>query len=194
MATFFVIFNHTGKNGFFLFSMYTPKTVHFWIYLFGAVFCKFAVPLFLAISGALLLGRPEEAIWVVWKKRIKRIFAVLLIFSFFYYVRQINLESRPFEFFEFICQVYKGNLMVPFWYLYAFLAFLISLPLLRVFVQKLELKHYYYIIGLALFFDGILPIIEYLIWHGASSLNGNMRVGWILSNIVLYPLFFASTF
>ena len=49
VACFFVIFNHTSVNGYFLFSTREPGSAHFWIELFVSVFCKFAVPLFLAI-------------------------------------------------------------------------------------------------------------------------------------------------
>lgn len=78
MATFFVIFNHAGMNGFFLFSKYETSTLHFWIYLFISVFCKFSVPLFLAISGAVLLKKENESIGYVWTHRIKRIFCAFL--------------------------------------------------------------------------------------------------------------------
>lgn len=57
VATFFVIFNHTGDKGFFLFSLYDAHSIQYWIYLFISVFCKFSVPLFFMIAGSLLLNR-----------------------------------------------------------------------------------------------------------------------------------------
>ena len=131
MATFFVIFNHTGMNGFFLFSKYETSTLHFWIYLFISVFCKFSVPLFLAISGAVLLKKENESIGYVWTHRIKRIFCALLVFSFFYYLRNIYYGSELFSLNRFALHFYKDSWNFSFWYLYTFLAFLISLPLLR---------------------------------------------------------------
>ena len=56
VATFFVIFNHTGDKGFFLFSLYDAHSIQYWIYLFISVFCKFSVPLFFMIAGSLLLN------------------------------------------------------------------------------------------------------------------------------------------
>ena len=44
IAAFFVIFNHTGNDGFFLFSLKSSNHLPFWIYAFISVFCKFAVP------------------------------------------------------------------------------------------------------------------------------------------------------
>ena len=62
LAAFFVIFNHTGTTAFFLFPFYDVHTVSYWGCLFLSVFCKFSVPLFFMISGALLLDREEEAV------------------------------------------------------------------------------------------------------------------------------------
>ena len=85
VACFFVIFNHTSVNGYFLFSTREPGSAHFWIELFVSVFCKFAVPLFLAISGALLLAKEDEPLSVIYKKRFPRILLVLLLSSLLYY-------------------------------------------------------------------------------------------------------------
>lgn len=46
IAVFFVIFNHTGTMGYFLFASYEPRSIQYWIYLFISVFCKISVPLF----------------------------------------------------------------------------------------------------------------------------------------------------
>lgn len=57
LACFFVIYNHTGVQGFYLFSLYDSSSSTYLMGLFLSVFCKFAVPIFFAISGALLLDR-----------------------------------------------------------------------------------------------------------------------------------------
>jgi surface polysaccharide O-acyltransferase-like enzyme len=61
LAAFCVIFNHTNDNGFFLFAAREWGSFTFWGYMFFSVFCKAAVPLFLMISGALMLSREEPA-------------------------------------------------------------------------------------------------------------------------------------
>lgn len=88
---------------------------------------------------------------------------------------------------RFALHFYKDSWNFSFWYLYTFLAFLISLPLLRKFVKNLETIHYLYIISLAVIFVGIRPIIEYRIWNGNITLNGSLRVSWLTGAIVLYP-------
>ena len=71
IACFFVIFNHTGEDGFFLFSRYDWKSISFWIYLMISIFCKCSVPLFFAVTGALLLEK-EETAGRLWRHRIGR--------------------------------------------------------------------------------------------------------------------------
>ena len=80
-----------------------------------------------------------------------------------------------------------GNIKNHLWFIYAYIAFLISLPLLRSLVSKLKEKDYYYMIGLVIIFNAIIPIVEYLIWKGKVSINQNIKVTWLFSNIVFYP-------
>ena len=71
IAVLFVIFNHTGGDGFRLFLKYPAGSIQYWTCLSVSIFCKFAVPVFFMISGALLLGK-DEPLKVLWKKRIAR--------------------------------------------------------------------------------------------------------------------------
>ena len=64
IAIFMVLFNHTGSKGFAIFTTVAPQSVSYWIYLFGAIFIKIAVPIFFMISGALLLERENEVVCI----------------------------------------------------------------------------------------------------------------------------------
>ena len=48
IAAFFVIFNHTNENGFFLFAEREWGSIPFWGYLFFSIFCKVSVYLFIS--------------------------------------------------------------------------------------------------------------------------------------------------
>lgn len=186
-ACFFVIFHHTGTEGFFLFSQYEPGTVRFWIYLSASVFCTFSVPLFFAISGALMLGREKESFETLWKKRILKIIIILILVSFMYYMEKIFTEGGAFSIKVFLKKLYVGKVKTCLWYLYAYIAYLISLPFLKTLVQNLEDKFFYYMFGIGIFWNGVVPVAEYLLWQGRHTINGNLRPGWLVSNIVLYP-------
>lgn len=191
IAIFLVIFNHTEDNGFFLFSKYTVESWKFWIYLFMSIFCKVAVPVFLAISGAIMLEKEEEPLSVIWKKRIFRIFIVLLFFSFIYYIFdtfKYNLFFNIHFFFRlFFRMFFQKTVQFHLWYLYVYIAYLMSLPFLRLLVKNMKNKHFYYMIGITIFFEVFIPILEYLLWKGNNGINSNFKPSWLTASILIYP-------
>ncbi len=108
LAAFFVIYNHTGTTAFRLFTLYDVHTLSYWGCLFGAVFCKFSVPLFFMISGALLLDRKEEPV-KIWMRRVIHIFCILLIWSFFYYLNEVAIGKETFVIKHFLSRVYAKD-------------------------------------------------------------------------------------
>ena len=193
IAAFFVIFNHTRTNGFFLFAEREWGSPAFWCYLFFSVFCKVSVPLFLAISGALMLHREDEPLSILWRKRIARILGILVLFvagnallDRFVFHKSVSLS-------ELWKALYTGGSAGQtywyghLWYLYTYIAFLCSLPFLRSLVKNLENRYFLYMICIAVTVEGILPAVQYLLSEGAVSLNGSAVPGWLLSDIVLYP-------
>lgn len=136
LAAFFVIFNHTNTTGFFLFSLYDLHSLHFWFYLAISIFCKFSVPLFFMISGALMLHRPPEPLKTLWLHRVFHICVVLLCWSFFYYLVAVQEGSEAFSIKHFLAQLYDSNWNGSYWYLYAYIPLLITLPLLQRIAQK----------------------------------------------------------
>ena len=187
LAAFFVIYTHTGTTAFRLFTLYDVHTLSYWGCLFGAVFCKFSVPLFFMISGALLLDRKEEPV-KIWMRRVIHIFCILLIWSFFYYLNEVAIGKETFVIKHFLSRVYAKDWNFSYWFLYAYLAFLLSLPLLRRFAQSLTNREYRYLFLLYAVFTMVIPSVQYLLFHGKHGLNGNISVGWLAANIVIFPL------
>ena len=188
IACFFVIFNHTGIKGYFLFSLYDVHSIQYWIYMFISIFCKLSVPLFFMISGTLTLERQSESIPKLWFCKIFHICFIIGVWSFFYYMLTVKEGNESFNIYRFFSQLYDNNWNYSFWYLYAYLSFLISLPLLQRIAQSLLNKEYVYMISLYIIFNMIIPILQYLLFSERHSLNGNISVGWLSSNIVIFPL------
>lgn len=187
LAAFFVIFNHTRGSGFRLFSEYAPHSLQFWVYLLPTVFCKFAVPLFLMISGALLLGREQVSYRNLWTRRIPRMICILLVWSGVYYLVDVLRGWEEPSVQTFARVLYEDAWAVPFWYLYAYTAFLISLPLLQRFAQGLRNREFVYLIAVFLVFSCLLPTAQFFLWRSEHSLNSNLRVSWACSSILFYP-------
>lgn len=188
LAAFLVIFNHTGSKGYFLFSSYPFATMPYFIYMAFSVFCKIAVPLFLMISGALLLKK-DISLKKIFKDKILRIFIVLLIFTSIFYIRLHVLKySNIFTIKDFFIRLYKGDINIPYWYLYAYISFLLAFPFLRAIVKSLPEYGYQYLFVLSIIFISILPCLEYRFSLGEVSLNQYAKVSWLFTNIVVYPL------
>ncbi len=178
-----VIYIHTGKSGYFLFSTYEPNRMEFWSFLFVSIFSKFAVALFYMVSGGLLLNQKwNGSLKNNWGK-IARMAATLLIVSVFYYL----LDKTDHSVGEFFISLYSNNLQFHLWYLYAYLALLISLPLIRIMVQNLDNKLLRYMIGVGIFFVGVLPVLEWVLGRNKVSINSNLNIRWLSSTIVLIP-------
>lgn len=187
IACFFVIFNHTKSNGFFLFASYDSKSLKFWIYLFISIFCTFSVPLFYTISGALLLNRGEESLFKFWKHRIFKMLSILIVWSLFYYLYNLHTTRTLFNFEEFFNQFYNSSWNFSFWYLYAYIPMLMGIPLLRKFVKSLDNKDFFYLFALAFSFSSLVPSLQYLLGGGDYILNHNFKISWIYSSLFLYP-------
>lgn len=187
IACFFVIFNHTETNGYFLFSLYDKHSLQFWIYLFLSVFCKFSVPLFFTISGALMLDREPEPLNRLWRYRILKMVIILVTWSLFYFFVEVYSGSFQLDFREFVIQLYSFSWNYSFWYLYAYISMLMTLPLLQRIVKALTNRDFVYILILVICFSSLLPVTEFILWQGKYNLNWNFRLQWLCTDIFIYP-------
>lgn len=188
LACFFVIFNHTGNNGFFLFSSYDNHSLQFWVYLFISVFCKFSVPLFFAITGALMLNRERESLKKLWSHRVAKMIMILFVWSLLYYLLGIYKGEHSFTLTQFLKQWYSSDWNFSFWYLYAYIPLIMTLPILQCIAKSVDDKTYVYMFGLIMVFGSIIPIVQFWAFKGELHLNGNFNINWMSTQIFLYPL------
>lgn len=180
LAVLMVIYIHTNERGFQLYFL--QKTEILWIRdMSCAILSKSGVPIFFMISGVTLLGK-NESIKETYK-RIPRIIIDLILFSALYicaYNYHNDILIIPSEV---IKQIISSDIW-HIWYLYAYTAFLISLPILRRFRDSIDLKTFNYIVLICIILSGILPIIETFF----IPIDRHIKPTWITSQIVLYPL------
>lgn len=187
IAIFFVIYNHTGRWGFLHHLDLKMGGITYFIYLFVAVFCKVSVPLFLMISGALLIRKKDEEIRVLLKNRVIKVIVVLLIISLLHYIHQLNSGNDSFDVVIFFRTTLCGQWSEHLWYMYMFLAYLICLPLLRVLASNMKKEHYCYVAVITVILK-LLPVIEYLVWEDMYFINGYLKNAWIVSDLFVFPL------
>ena len=93
---------------------------------------------------------------------------------------EISLKS-------FFVKLYSSNLQAHLWYLYLYIAYLAVIPFLKSLVKGLDDKYFYYMFFIAIFFEGILPVSEYLIGQNTVRLYSYLQISWLLNYAVLYP-------
>ena len=183
-----VILIHTGNNGASRVLKYSPERAAYWQSLFFTVYIRFAVPVFLGISGAFLLGRKDEPLGKQ-IARIVRVALVLFIFSLIFYLDDTISAGERFNLLYFLKVIYSSNTKYVLWYLYAYLAFLVSLPLLRPLAQNLSNRGFLYMFGLVILLGSLIPCMEVLILSNRVHYNQHLSLAWLCENIVVYPMF-----
>lgn len=188
IAMFFVIFNHTQEHGFVLFSTYEPNSVQFWLYMPISILCKFSVPLFFMISGALLLKR-EEDLKTLFTKRILRILITTLVISAGYYILDIAKGVIPYygtaNVLDFFIFLFSGKIRIHLWFLYSYLAFLVLLPFIRKITKAINKQEFRYLFCIAAFIMIFRPIFESLLF---DDFQLQKAFGILTTNIFIYPL------
>ena len=171
LAAFFVIFNH--GDGFTLYQQFETGSLRFYSYLFMAIFCKFAVPLFFMISGALLLGK-EESIKDVLKKRVLKSIIVLFVISVIYYTYSLYTGRFTFcgfsNIIDFIGKFISGGIWGHLWFMYSYIVFLLVLPFFRMIIKSMDQKGFNYFFILTVIFNFIVPVLQYLMFKGEHEL------------------------
>ena len=125
---------------------------------------NFGVPLFLMISGSLLLN-PERDISLekIYKKMIPRILIPLLFFGYCFALLEIFFNTRTFDasmFVESVLRVLNKNSWGHLWYLYLLTGIYLILPVLRVLLDKVTDKQLEYLMGVLCFLGFIIPTIN----------------------------------
>lgn len=186
IAICMVIFNHTGENGFEMFRT-AYGTPLWYIVVLLDVISKAGVPLFFMISGVLLLGR-EETLRELFLKRILRYIAIIFLFSFVYYIRlYLHHPEYGFSIKYFLTYIYSTPFIIPYWFLYSYLSFLIILPVLRAIVKSLKEKEYLWISGVSalLWFS---PVWEKLLKLDSISISNGLGASFVIFPILGYGI------
>lgn len=187
-AALLVIVNHTNSE---LFRASNPSESLWWLSTAWFFISKTAIPLFVMISGALLLER-DESYKELFIRRILRIVVVLIVVSAPLYL--LNGGGSVGGFFA---ALWSGEISMPLWYLYMYLGLLLALPVLRAFVRRAKPTDLWYFIAVWAVFVCVIPLATSL---GAPPISkylnppavfaewvGFMVLGYALANAKPLP-------
>ncbi|EOS75414.1 MAG: acyltransferase family protein [Lachnospiraceae bacterium] len=174
-----VIYNHTRELGFTLYQ-YTSDTCSYYMSVLMIPVCKTAVPVFLMISGATLLGKTEDYRHL-FSRRIGRYVGIVLFWGILQYFRYVRTGKAELSVSGWWSDIYSNPRLETYWYLYLYLGFLLLLPLLRKAVSGMREQDYRYLLGLSC----ISSILTMLGYFSGCFINNSV---FLMPSVFLYPL------
>lgn len=147
IAIIMVLYNHLYCYSFiFSYAMSEIGIIHY-LLLIPSVLCKCGPPLFFMVSGVVLLGK-NETYKKILSHRVSRILIVMIGISV--------LSGIGEKSFSVIVSTFLGGLN---WYLYAYLAFLLMLPIYRRIVQNFSDNDWIWFILIVAFLNGLQALM-----------------------------------
>ncbi len=152
LATIAVITIHASST---LFYHRPIGSESWWIATFFDTIARFGVPIFLMISGALLLPKKED-MKSFYSKRLHRILIPFLLWLTIYYFHNlpvnISLSEKFYRLLNGICSGSSYHL----WYIYMLVGIYLAIPAVRIWVQNISTQS----IRIILLFWGILLLLR----------------------------------
>lgn len=180
-----VMFTHSGPRG----SNYYQYTDSIPLYIWSLsleLLSDIGVPLFFMVSGVLLLKK-EEPTRSVYTGRIPRMLAVLVLFSFIRYLYECFLvKTMTFSVTGFLMLLWKGELFLPFWFLYTYISILLFLPFFRRMARNLTSVEGKTFLLVCLFWTVLIPILMSM--FGAPTGFAKMLETYVISMMTGYIL------
>ena len=173
LACFFVVINHTGG---YLLEFTNNANYSVVYYSLNFALCKVGVPLFIMVTGYLLLSKKEITYQEV-LKRIFRIFVPLFLITLLLYVKDTGIKN--FNFLKFILCFIEKPYFSSFWYLYMFIGLYSVSPFIKKMISNFTNKDYQIFLSVFLLLPSLLTII-------ISFLNINISSNFTQS---FFPLF-----
>ncbi len=187
IACFLVIFNH--QHGYYVYQKSVNAAQAFY-YMGYTMFTRINVPIFFMISGALLLSK-DINYKDLFLKRILRIMGALFCASLVVYLVSIRKNISSFDIIVFLRKLLSGGHASAYWYLYAYLGFLVTLPFMHRIAKQFSHADFIVLLVVHFGFSTFIPLFNYVIEnYGISSVSvsGDFAVPLMTAKAFFYPL------
>jgi surface polysaccharide O-acyltransferase-like enzyme len=162
VAAFLVIVNHTNST---VFQQSDPSRLTWHLSILWYYLSKMAVPLYVMISGAVMLRRQDGL-----KKTLQRVLRVLLAlvcasYVYFLYDAWVNwgLWPRAIRLDILFSRILRMQVTDGFWYLYFYLAVLITMPLWQWLHRRMTKNQRLRLICFCFALNAALPLIGHYV-------------------------------
>ncbi|MCX8150455.1 MAG: acyltransferase family protein [Candidatus Bathyarchaeota archaeon] len=162
VAITFVIFLHAATEPHEVSDiMASEEVTRWWVSNIYSSLARPAVPMFIMLSGALLLqpSKLNEPLRVFFKKRLARIGPPFLFWSLAYFAWRAFVNNEVLTFNSVLHSILTGPYL-HFWFLYLITGLYLVTPLLRIIVAYADWKIIRYFLGLWVIGTAILPVLN----------------------------------
>ncbi len=194
--------------GGFVSGPYSVDSIEFILGNICVGFARIGLPIFVMLSGALMLNEEKRFSINKHLKRICQLFLVFIVWSIFYaFFHEVVLpvyEGTSISFNSFLSACIWGHYHL--WYLPMIIGLYLLTPILRLFVKKANSKYVLYFITLGLIFQFLSFDLDYLVEKVTgksvvsaylnkfklSALQGYITyylIGWYIANVPLKKTF-----
>jgi surface polysaccharide O-acyltransferase-like enzyme len=167
-AIFSVVFAHVT-----MWSLTTvePLTFNWWVGNWMCLCCLWAVPVFVMVSGALLLddSRRETAL-VFYKKRLSRIGIPFVFWTLFYLVVRKVFDNEGLTVGYAIRLVLAGEPHWHMWFLYMIVGLYLITPALRCFIRNSSSGERIFTIVLIFILASSYSLVDMLFWRNQRTI------------------------
>ena len=167
-ATFAVVFLHVSAQV--VMRVRDTSSMHWWIGNIADASVRWCIPVFVLLSGFLLLDPSKnEGVWLFYKKRASRIIIPLIFWTVFYVLFQIGI-SRQFNLTTTLMNILIGAPYVHLWYLYMILGLWLFTPFLRTYIRNSSNRERCFLVIILLLFASIVTTIRYLLFGSTVTI------------------------
>jgi surface polysaccharide O-acyltransferase-like enzyme len=118
-------------------------------------FARWSVPVFVMVSGALLLGK-DEPLSVFFKKRASKIIIPFLFWTFFYELFKYRTQLDLFSVEAAIKNIYIGKAYYHLWFLYMIVGIYFVTPIFRPIAQNSKILLYFVVVWFLLTLENVV--------------------------------------
>ena len=176
-AIVMVLLLHTSAGPMKEFSNLNPSW--WWISNLLFSFAHQGVPLFIMISGMLLLNPVKrESLSVFFKKRFNKVVIPFLFWGIIYFCWLVFYKGERYTATEALDLFIKGPIYYHLWFIYLILGLYLATPILRVYLVSADIKNLIYFVGMWFLFVGIFPVISH-VTHIRIGIHTFLFTGYI---------------
>ena len=149
----------------------TPFTVNWWLGCWIFYLAHFSIPVFVMISGALLLdGGRQETAMQFYKRRMIRVGIPLVVWTVVYFAARVFLDGETLSAARVVHLVLTGNPCYHLWFLYMIFGLYLITPTLRSFIRNSSCKERLFVIVCGLILANAYFQTDAILWHNQRSI------------------------